>query len=118
MQTQPREKITILTRKDCDISYFVGPGKGGQAKQKTSSGCQIIHRESGALGRCSESRSQPENRKKAFLNMVATPKFKLWLAKKRYEITELETIEDTVDRMMEPANLRVEVLKGGKWVAE
>ena len=118
MITEPREKITILTRKDCDISYFVGPGKGGQNKQKTSSGVNIIHRESGAIGRNSESRSQEQNRKAAFLSMVATPKFQLWLAKKQYEIQQRETMEETVERSMSPDKLRVEVQRDGRWVPE
>lgn len=104
-----RERITILTAKDCDISYFIGSGAGGQNRQKNHTGVQIIHRESGALGRCSESRSQVQNKKKAFLNLTETPKFKIWLAKKRYEISQHETMEQTVEKMMEPHNLEMEV---------
>lgn len=110
------EKITILTKKDCDISYFVGSGAGGQNKQKNHTGCQIIHRESGAVGRCSETRSQDQNRRKAFNNLTKTPKFKLWLSKKLYEITQNETIEETVEKQMSPENLEIQMLQDGKWV--
>jgi len=47
------ERITLVSKKDLDISYFVGTGAGGQNKQKNATGCQMIHRASGALGRCS-----------------------------------------------------------------
>lgn len=88
-----RQKITILTAKDCDISAYCGSGAGGQARNKVHSAIQIIHRESGAIGRCSESRSQLENKKKAFVRMTETPKFKFWLNKKLYEIQQGETME-------------------------
>ncbi len=111
-------KVTLVTAKDCDISYFKGSGNGGQNKQKTSSGCQIIHRESGAIGRCSETRSQFDNKKTAFIRLTETPKFKFWLNKKLYELQNQETIEETVEKMMRSDNLLVEVLKDGKWIKE
>lgn len=112
-----KEKITILTAKDCDISYFRGSGNGGQKKQKTSSGVQIIHRESGALGRCDDTRSQATNKSKAFVRMTQTPKFKLWLSKKLYQIQNEETIEEAVERQMSPENLVIEVKnEEGKWI--
>ena len=117
MENEKREKIRIVSRADLDISYFIGPGKGGQKKQKTSSGCQIIHKESGATGRCSESRSQEQNKRAAFLNMLKTPKMKFWLSNKLYEIREQETFEETVEKSMTPANLKFEIKDdGGRWV--
>ncbi len=113
-----RVKITLVSAKDCDISYFKGSGNGGQNKQKTSSGCQIIHRESSAIGRCSETRSQFDNKKTAFIRLTETPKFKFWLNKKLYELQNQETIEETVEKMMRSDNLLVEVLKDGKWIKE
>jgi len=111
-----REKITILTKKDCDISYFIGSGAGGQNRQKNHTGVQIQHRESGATGRCSESRSREQNKKQAFLNLTKTPKFKVWLNKKLYEIQQNETIEETVEKQMKAENLVVEMKKDGKWI--
>jgi len=110
-----KQKITILSEQDRDISYFIGPGHGGQKKQKTSSGCQMKHLESGAIGRCSEDRSQARNKRAAFERMLETPKFKFWLAKKLYEIRQNETLEETVEKDLSPENLKFEIKKDGKW---
>lgn len=111
-----RKRIRLITRKDLDISYFVGSGAGGQNKQKNATGVQMIHRESGAMGRCSETRSMLQNRKKAMENMTQSPKFKMWLNKVAYEDSMGETMEETVERLMAPENITVQVKKDGKWV--
>jgi protein subunit release factor B len=112
------EKINILSAKDLEISYFIGSGAGGQNRQKNATGVQIIHKESGAIGRCSESRSQAQNKKQAFLNLVETPKMKIWLNKKMYEIRNDETLEQFVDNWMDEKNLKIEVKnEEGKWTA-
>ena len=66
MKGEVSEKITLCTKNDFDVSYFCGSGPGGQARNKVASGVQIIHKETGAIGRASDSRSQFENRCKAF----------------------------------------------------
>lgn len=114
-----RQKITLATRKDFDVSYFCGSGKGGQAKNKVASGVLIIHRESGAMGRASDSRSQAENKAAAFQRLMKTPQMKFWLARKKHELEMGETLEQTVASEMQPHNLKVEVLdENGKWVPE
>jgi protein subunit release factor B len=117
MKTQEdnRQRIRIVSKADLDISFFVGPGHGGQKKQKTHSGCQIIHRASGAIGRCSENRSQEQNKHAAFKNLLKTAKMKIWLSKKIYEIREQETLEEAVEKSMTPENLRFEIKNDGKW---
>jgi len=112
-----RQKITLATRKDFDVSYFCGSGKGGQAKNKVASGVLIIHRESGAMGRASDSRSQADNKASAFKRLLATPKMRFWLALKKYEIEMEETLEQTVINETKDELLKVEVLDAdGKWV--
>lgn len=111
-----KEKINIASKKDFDISYFKGSGAGGQNRQKNATGVQLIHRESGAMGRCSESRSLIQNKKKAFENLIASPKFKLFLNKKLYEIQQGETMEQAVDREMSPENLEIQGKQDGKWI--
>lgn len=112
-----KTKISIATKKDFDVSYFCGSGAGGQARNKVASGVQIIHRESGAIGRASDSRSQADNKKNAFLRLTNSPKFKFWMAQKLYEIQQNETIEQTVDKEMAPENLKIEIKdESGKWV--
>lgn len=113
-----KTKINLVSKKDLVISYFVGPGAGGQNKQKTSSGVNISHPASGAVGRCSESRSQEENKRAAFLNLNKHPKMKVWIAKRIWEIQNETTIEKVVQQEMEPQNLDIQVKVGGKWVSE
>ena len=116
-KTESREKITILSQKDLEISYFCGSGPGGQAKNKVASGVQMKHSESGAIGRASDSRSQHENKKTAFRRLLETPKMKFWLAKRLYEIKAGETIEEEIDKETSPENLRFEIKdEMGKWV--
>ena len=116
-KTESREKITILSQKDLEISYFCGSGPGGQAKNKVASGVQMKHSESGAIGRASDSRSQHENKKTAFRRLLETPKMKFWLAKRLYEIKAGETIEEEIAKETSPENLRFEIKdEMGKWV--
>jgi protein subunit release factor B len=111
-----KQKVNILNKKHLDISYFVGSGKGGQNKQKNSTGVQIIHKETGAIGRCSEHRSQLQNKKQAFLNLCKTSKMKVWINKKVYEIRNKKTIEEIVNETMQPKFLVIEKKENGKWV--
>lgn len=112
-----RQKVTILSKKDLQISYFVGPGAGGQKKNKTHSGCQIIHEESGAIGRASDSRSLEQNKKSAFQKLCNHPKMKFWIAKKVYEIRQNETLEQTVEKSMSVDNLKFEIKDElGRWI--
>lgn len=111
-----RERIHLATRKDFDVSYFCGSGAGGQARNKVASGVQIIHRESGAIGRASDSRSQADNKAEAFSRLLATPKMKFWLAAKLYEIRQGEKMEDTLAKDTAPENLKYEIKNAeGKW---
>lgn len=115
MKTE-RQKVTIASAKDFDVSYFCGSGPGGQARNKSATGVQIIHRESGAIGRASDSRSQSDNKANAFKRLTESPKFKFWLAQKIYEIDQHETMEQTVERELRPENLRYEIKDAaGRW---
>jgi len=116
MKEDKRERISIATEKDFDVSYFCGSGAGGQARNKVASGVQIIHRESGAIGRASDSRSQAQNKKAAFDRLVNSPKMKFWLSRELYAIKQKETLEETVERETEPKNLKFEIKNAeGKW---
>lgn len=112
-----KEKINILNKKDLVISYFRGSGDGGQNLQKTSSGVNISHPESGATGRCSEGRSQWQNKKAAFKRLCEHPKMKLWIAKRIFEIQSKKTVEQIVEEQMAPENLEVQGRdENGNWV--
>lgn len=115
-KTDTRERVNIANVKDFDVSYFCGSGAGGQARNKVASGVQIIHRETGAIGRASDSRSQADNKAAAFRRLLATPRMKFWLAAKIYEVRQSETLEETVAKDTADENLRYEVQVDGKWV--
>jgi protein subunit release factor B len=47
---------------DCDESFFVGGGPGGQHRNKTESGVRLVHRPTGLTVTATERRSQAQNR--------------------------------------------------------
>lgn len=115
-QKPERQRITVCTKKDFDVSYFCGSGAGGQARNKVHSGVQIIHRESGAIGRACDTRSQHENKQAALRRLTETPQFKFWLAKKMYEIEQGERLEETIERETKPEQLKFEIKNAaGNW---
>lgn len=115
-----KELLFSVGIKDCKVDTFRSGGPGGQHQNKTSSGVRITHIESGAIGTSRETRSQPENKKRAFVRMVNTPEFKAWykLEVARRMGAHVNT-EVNVDEMMKPENLKIEVKdEQNKWVCE
>jgi protein subunit release factor B len=107
------ERVHLLTEKDLNVSYFYGSGAGGQTRNKV---VQIRHEEFGATGRASDSRSQADNKRKAFERMLETPQMKFWLSKRLYEVRAGEKLEDTVEKECTENNLRYEVKNAtGQW---
>lgn len=116
MITEEKQKVTIASKKDFEVSYFCGSGPGGSNKNKVSSGVQIKHLESGAIGRASDTRSQDQNKRAAFQRLLKDPKMKFWLAKKIYEVRQQETLEETIEKETAPKNLKFEIKdENGKW---
>lgn len=110
------ERITLLSKKDLEISYFCGSGAGGQARNKVASGVLIRHEESGATGRASDSRSQHDNKISAFNRLVADPRMKFWLAKKKHELAMGETIEESIAKETTADKLKFEIKNAtGQW---
>jgi protein subunit release factor B len=52
-------------RGECEETFFVGGGPGGQHRNKTESGVRLLHRPTGAVVTATERRSQPQNRSAA-----------------------------------------------------
>lgn len=116
IEKEERERVTILSKKDLEISYYCGSGAGGQARNKVASGVMIRHPESGAIGRACDSRSQDQNKQSAFKRLCATPQIKFWLAKKMYEIRQGEAIEKTIEAETKPECLKYEIKNAsGQW---
>ena len=111
-----KERVTILSLKDLDVSYFCGSGAGGQARNKVASGVQMRHEESGAIGRASDSRSQHDNKQSAFKRLLADPRMKFWLARRVQEVRMGETLEATIAKETTPENLKYEIKNAtGQW---
>jgi protein subunit release factor B len=123
-ESKKKELLFAVTRDDCEWTYYIGPGDGGQKKQKTHSAARCVHKESRAEGKCHDSRSQWENRKTAFKRMTETDKFKLWVKlevsrrtrDKNYEQQEQERLERYINNTMKPENILTQILKDGQWV--
>lgn len=112
----PKKLLFSVTKKDFDVQTFRSGGKGGQHQNKTSSGVRIVHKDSGAVGECRETRSQYDNKEIAFNRLVGSYKFKRWLNLRISEFRERQTLEEKVDEMMGEGNLIVELKENGKWV--
>lgn len=116
-KSSTKEKLFTITKKDFEVQTFRSGGKGGQHQNKTDSGVRIIHRESGARGECRNHRHQHMNKKEALLRLTETSEFKVWLNRKALEIIEGKKIEEKVEEMVKPENLKIEVKdEMGRWI--
>lgn len=114
-----KDLLFSVNTSDCDWQYLRGTGPGGQKRNKTESKVRCVHRASGAIGESDQTRSQHENKRIAFRKMAETKEFKLW---HRIETARLMgdklTIEEKVEKAMQPENIKTEVKVDGKWEIE
>lgn len=111
-----REVLFSVTAADCDWEYMRGTGPGGQKRNKTESKVRCTHRASGAVGESDESRSQHDNKSKAFVKMANTPKFKAWHKLEcARRMGKLADIDEAVERELR-RNVKTEGRVDGKWV--
>ena len=59
------------SKKDFDLHWFSGTGKGGQNRNKVQNCCRIIHRETGLMTIGQRSRDRSANLKDAFTRLAA-----------------------------------------------
>lgn len=112
-----KELLFSITKKDFEVQTFRCGGHGGQKVDKTSSGIRIVHKESGAMGESRESRSQHENKRIAFKRLAESGMFKAWHKRKIYEVITNMTIDQKVEKLMQPEHLKIEVKdEKGRWV--
>ena len=110
-----KELLFSVTRKDLRVEFFSGTGAGGQYRNKHQNCVRIHHPESGAIVTGQSNRERPSNIREAFKNLLANPKFKLWYSGKVFECQQNETIEERVEKMLDPKNLKIETKEDGKW---
>jgi len=112
--TKNRTLIFSVTLKDCRVEAMrSSKSAGGQHRDKTSSKIVITHAPSGATGMSQEYREQHRNKSLAFRRMAESKKFQTWA---RMKAIDLPPIDDIVDGLMAPENIRVETKINGKWV--
>lgn len=116
--SKQREHLVSLTKKDFEIQWFHGSGAGGQHRNKHANCCRVIHRASGIRGVCTEHKSQEQNKLIAFQRLTKDKMFLVWLNRKSWEAIEKCTLEDKVEEMTRPENIKVEVKQNGRWVDE
>jgi len=63
------EKLIGTTKKDLRVQFFRASGKGGQHRNKTDTACRITHIATGISAEATDSRSQADNKEKAWLKL-------------------------------------------------
>jgi ribosome-associated protein len=54
---------------ECEETFFIASGPGGQHRNKTESGVRLLHRPTGVVVTATERRSQAQNRSAALLRL-------------------------------------------------
>jgi peptide chain release factor 1 len=115
-----KELLFSITKKDFIVETFKAGGKGGQHQNKTDSAVRIKHPESGAVGESRSERSQHQNKTLAFRRLLQTTKWKTWFKVKCSKMftskDEEQRILETVEKLMQPSNIKIEHRIDGKWV--
>lgn len=111
-----RELLFSITKKDLDVDYFSGTGAGGQYRNKHQNCVRIRHKESGAFATGQSNRDRIGNMKEALNGLVSSPKFKSWIARRKMEIDEGMKIEEKIETMISPENIKIEYKDdNGRW---
>jgi hypothetical protein len=115
-----KELLFSITKKDFIIETFKAGGKGGQHQNKTDSAVRIKHPESGAVAESRSERSQHQNKTLAFRRLLQTNKWKTWFKVKCSKMfiskDEERNVLETVEKLMQPSNIKIEHRIDGKWV--
>lgn len=107
-----KQLLYSITKKDFIVQTFKGRGPGGQKRNKTDSCVRIKHKDSGAASECCEQKHQAQNKKIAFERLTKTDEFRSWHKfKTAMMVKGVFDIEQEVDRMMKPENLKVEYIE-------
>jgi protein subunit release factor A len=111
-----KKLLFSITKKDFKIDYFSGTGAGGQYRNKHQNCVRLHHLESGVIMTGQSNRERTANIREALNGLIKHPKFKVWHTRKIHEKLQGITLEEKVDEMMLPINLKIEGKdKSGKW---
>lgn len=110
------ELLFSVSIKDCKVDTYCGSGPGGQHRNRSQTAIRVTHPPSGAVGTCSELKSQLSNKQQAFKRMVETSEFKRW---QRLEVARRSgqpSIDQQVRAELQASKLRVDVQDGNRWI--
>ena len=114
-----RELLFSITKKDFKIDYFSGTGPGGQKRNKTQNCVRLHHPSSGAIVTGQSHKERKSNMNEAFDNLIKNAKFKLWHNRRIQEKLTGKSIDEIVEELMGPKNLKIEVKdENEKWVVK
>jgi protein subunit release factor B len=65
----PTDRASL--ERDCEMTFFIASGPGGQNRNKVATGVRLVHRPTGMTVTATERRSQYANREAAFARMAA-----------------------------------------------
>ncbi len=106
-----KKLLFSLTKKDFEVQTFCTGGKGGQHRNAKQNGVRIIHVASGARSEHRDGRDQGKNKAESFKKLVETKLFMKWHhAEVAKALGRLKELDDQIDTMMAPENLKVEYL--------
>jgi protein subunit release factor B len=71
-EEQPRVPVTgrEALERECDITFFIASGPGGQHRNRNATGVRLVHRPSGIVVTATERRSQAANLEVAFARLA------------------------------------------------
>jgi protein subunit release factor B len=114
-RNEVKKLLFSITPKDCELQTFTVHGPGGGGKDTSNTGVRYIHEPSGAVGEAREERSQPANKRAAWKRLALHPKMQAWIKQKAAVLAGQPTIEELVEKAVEPRNLKVEVRGPSGW---
>ena len=104
-----REILFSVTKKDLEITWYSGTGKGGQHRNKHMNCCRIKHPDSGVIVTCCDNRQREKNLREAFRRLTVHHDFLCWHRIKTAEMMmQQQSIDDIIDEQMKEENLLIE----------
>ncbi len=111
-----KELLFSITKKDFKINWFSGTGAGGQGRNKLMNSCRLTHTPSNTMATGQSNKSRVANQKEALHGVLEHPVFKMWFNQQILEHLSGETVEEKVNRTLEPAHIKVECKDNrGRW---
>ena len=112
-----RRLLFRLTSKHFQFKATRGGGPGGQHRNKVHTGVECRHELSESMGRCTEHKSQRQNKYWAWRKCIEEASFKAWLRVEVARAMGKPSLDELVNAMMRPEDMQVEVRdETGKWV--